>query len=218
MLATSRDIILRFPVADDERISLELAGNICRCTGYNVDVEDVRSVLPDLAETPDERVESMREAVKANNQSVTKTGQFATFQPEPSSTKAEAPAAGKAPAGSKGNLIESDFDLAYPVSTVWEFMSDLNAVAACLPGAELDEQVGDEVKGRVAIKFGPMSASFKGQATLQRDEQQHSAILKGSGVDSLSNSRARGDVAYSLHEKGPDGTKVKVSLEYSLQG
>src|SRR5690625_4391628 len=70
MLATSRDIILRLPDADEERIRIELAGNICRCTGYQGIVNAVRSVLSDLAENPDERVESMREAVKANNQSV----------------------------------------------------------------------------------------------------------------------------------------------------
>jgi carbon-monoxide dehydrogenase small subunit len=34
MLITVRDIILRKPVLDRRQIRIELAGNLCRCTGY----------------------------------------------------------------------------------------------------------------------------------------------------------------------------------------
>lgn len=221
MLATSRDIVLRLPDADEERIRIELAGNICRCTGYQGIVQAVRSVLQELQENPDEQVEALRAAISAGGVAEVANQPFTTFEAQLEAPAASAPAAKaaeKSPASPKGNVIESDFELSYPLERVWEFMSDLKAVAACLPGAELDEQVGDEVKGRVAIKFGPMSASFDGQATLQRDDVNHKAVLKGSGVDSLSNSRARGDVEYALHEIGPEKTRVEVSLDYGLQG
>src|SRR5690606_39932819 len=99
----------------------------------------------------------------------------------------------------------------------WEFMSDLKAVAACLPGAVVEEQEGDRVKGRVAIKFGPMSAAFKGSAILNRDDANHEATLQGEGIDTLSQSRARGDVSYKLNPVSADSTRVDVSVGYSLQ-
>jgi len=34
MLVTAHDIVTRLPDADEARIRLELAGNLCRCTGY----------------------------------------------------------------------------------------------------------------------------------------------------------------------------------------
>jgi len=34
MLMTARDIVIRLPEADEARIRKELAGNLCRCTGY----------------------------------------------------------------------------------------------------------------------------------------------------------------------------------------
>jgi carbon-monoxide dehydrogenase small subunit len=45
MLATARDIVTRLPDADDARIRLELAGNLCRCTGYVGLVRAIRRVL-----------------------------------------------------------------------------------------------------------------------------------------------------------------------------
>jgi carbon-monoxide dehydrogenase small subunit len=45
MLITARDIVLRLPDADEARIRKELAGNLCRCTGYVGIVRAIASVL-----------------------------------------------------------------------------------------------------------------------------------------------------------------------------
>ena len=47
MLVTARDIVRRLPDADEDRIRLELAGNLCRCTGYNGIVRAIGRVLAD---------------------------------------------------------------------------------------------------------------------------------------------------------------------------
>jgi carbon-monoxide dehydrogenase small subunit len=45
MLATAHDIVTRLPDADEARIRLELAGNLCRCTGYRGIVRAIARVL-----------------------------------------------------------------------------------------------------------------------------------------------------------------------------
>ena len=45
MLITARDIVQRLPLANEQRIRLELAGNLCRCTGYRGIVRAIQSVL-----------------------------------------------------------------------------------------------------------------------------------------------------------------------------
>lgn len=45
MLATARDIVTRLPDADEARVRLELAGNLCRCTGYMGVVNAIVAVL-----------------------------------------------------------------------------------------------------------------------------------------------------------------------------
>ena len=45
MLVAARDIVLRLPAADEARVRLELAGNLCRCTGYVGIVDAILAVL-----------------------------------------------------------------------------------------------------------------------------------------------------------------------------
>jgi carbon-monoxide dehydrogenase small subunit len=45
MLITAHDIVTRLPQADEARIRLELAGNLCRCTGYRGIVRAIARVL-----------------------------------------------------------------------------------------------------------------------------------------------------------------------------
>ena len=45
MLVAARDIVTRLPDADEDRVRLELAGNLCRCTGYVGNVRAILSVL-----------------------------------------------------------------------------------------------------------------------------------------------------------------------------
>ncbi|MDX3896204.1 xanthine dehydrogenase family Fe-S subunit [Pusillimonas sp.] len=235
MLATSRDIVLRLPDADERRVRIELSGNICRCTGYQGITAAVMSVLEALREQPDPEVDALRRAAaegKAALPEPAKAEEFAGFTavqrpvakpaaPAAAAASAQSPAPSQAAGGDKagkGSSIQGGFDVPFPASRVWEFMSDLPAVAGCLPGAAIEEQVGDEVKGKISIKFGPMAAAFKGAAKLERDEAAMSAVLRGAGQDTLSQSRAKGDVSYRVVAVSDQASRVEVDLLYSLQG
>ena len=49
-------------------------------------------------------------------------------------------------------LISKSFDVDQPVDKVWTFFDDIPMVAACIPGADLTNEVGeDEYEGDVKI-------------------------------------------------------------------
>lgn len=227
MLITARDIVLRHPDADEARIRLELSGNLCRCTGYMGIVAAIQAVIADLKVHPLAADVGVSRASAQPACAAAPQGAFETFTAErgeqlaiASSPAAVAAADEPAEAKRKGwTAIDDSFVVPFPLERVWAFMEDLPSVTACLPGAELTEHTGDTVKGKIAIKFGPMSANFAGAARLERDAARHRAVMRGAGQDNISRSRANGDVTYSLtSEAGGAQTRVAVTLEYMLQG
>ncbi|AEI79737.1 carbon monoxide dehydrogenase small chain [Cupriavidus necator N-1] len=218
MLATARDIVLRLPDADDATIRHELSGNLCRCTGYMGIVAAIRSVLDarrDAAGVIARHVAGAAPAEAPFTGFAVADEALGTLPHLAAGTGAEA----ERSADRKGwSRIEGSFTVPYALDSVWAFMADLPAVAGCLPGAVLTEIAGEKVKGHIAIKFGPMSARFDGAARLQRDDALKRGVLKGAGQDSLSNSKAAGDIAYQLKALSAHETEVAVDLQYSLQG
>lgn len=232
MLTTARDIVLRLPHADEARVRLELSGNLCRCTGYQGIVDAILDVLQQQRDTPDAKVEKLRQTLSLPRTvaqgPVTMPTQAQplarssakppTADPVAAAEMAEVDPVAMAKAKAKGNAIEVHFDVPYPADQVWEFMGDLPAVASCLPGATIDSHEGERVRGSIAIKFGPMSAAFAGAARLERDDVARRAVLRGAGQDSLSKSRTQGDITYRLEALTAGNTRVHVDMIYALQG
>ena len=53
-------------------------------------------------------------------------------------------------------LIKSEFEVTESPDKVWEFFNNIPLVAACLPGADISEQVSeDQFTGTVVIGVGP---------------------------------------------------------------
>jgi carbon-monoxide dehydrogenase small subunit len=215
MLATAYDIVKRLPDADEERIRVELSGNLCRCTGYVGIVRAIASVLADLKAEPIAR-SSPATAPAAAVSAAAPMRSFALAQDAPPlAAQSSAPAT----ESRKGwSHIEDSFIVDFPAQQVWDFMGDVEALASCLPGAEVLESDGRSVKGRIAIKFGPIAAAFNGSAVLERDDAGRSGLLRGAGTDSISQSRAKGDVGYRVVAIDETRTRVDITLDHMLQG
>ncbi len=208
MLITARDIVQRLPGADEQRIRVELSGNLCRCTGFVGIVNAVKSVADAAGRGEPAAVAAAAPTVPL--------APLAPFAPA-AACAAPQRTATSAPAG--GTRIEESFVVAHAPQRVWEVFADMPAVAACLPGAELTAHDAGSVQGRIHIKFGPMRMAFDGAAALERDAAAMRGLIRGAGSDSVSGSKAKGDIAYRLVAEA-DGrqTRVAITLDYSLQG
>jgi carbon-monoxide dehydrogenase small subunit len=203
MLIAARDLVLRVPGADERRIREEMSGNLCRCTGYLGIVRAIQSVAAAHAASNDVlRPESPKSAPVAR------------YVPVEARVEEKAKTAPIA----SGTRLEDEFTVNHPIAKVWAAFADMPAVAACLPGAEITEHTPTSAKGRINVKFGLMRAAFAGAAALERDEGAKRGLIRGAGQDSLSSSRARGDISYQLHQVSSNATKIQVAIDYSLQG
>jgi carbon monoxide dehydrogenase subunit G len=119
-------------------------------------------------------------------------------------------------------LIKNEFEVAEPVEKVWQFFEDIPQVAACLPGAALTEDLGDDkYKGTVAVRMGPVRLQFAGTADItERDEAAKRVVVHASGADEKGRGQASMVVTATLTRAGPGnrGTKVGVTQDLQLSG
>ena len=116
-------------------------------------------------------------------------------------------------------LIKSDFEVPQPVEKVWEFFGDVAQVAACLPGAELTDDLGDDkYLGKVAIRMGPVKMQFAGNATItERDDAAKRLVIDAAGADEKGRGQASMLVTATLVPAGR-GTKVNVAQDVQFSG
>ena len=114
--------------------------------------------------------------------------------------------------------LNNDFEVAAHIDLVWAVLTDVERIAPCLPGAQLLEIEGDEFRGVVKIKVGPITAQYKGAASfLERDDVEHRAVLRAEGRDTRGAGNAAADITAEL-EATDVGTKVTVTTDLTVTG
>jgi uncharacterized protein len=114
--------------------------------------------------------------------------------------------------------LTNDFRVGLPVERAWAVLTDLERIAPCMPGAQLQEVEGDDYRGVVRIKVGPITAQYKGVATfLDRDDTNHVAVLRAEGRETRGQGNANATITATLTPDG-DGTAVNVLTDLVVTG
>jgi carbon monoxide dehydrogenase subunit G len=116
-------------------------------------------------------------------------------------------------------LITNEFEVAEPVDKVWQFFADIPQVAACLPGAELTDDLGDEkYVGKVAVRMGPVRLQFAGTAGIvDRDQTAKRIQVQAQGADEKGRGQASMLVTATV-SRSPQGSKISVAQDLQLSG
>jgi carbon monoxide dehydrogenase subunit G len=114
--------------------------------------------------------------------------------------------------------LNNDFRVSVAPPEAWKVLTDVERIAPLLPGAQLQEIEGDEYRGIVKVKVGPVTAQYKGTATfLERDEAAGHMVLKASGRDTRGQGNATATVSVTMAPDGA-GTKVNVVTDLTITG
>ncbi len=114
--------------------------------------------------------------------------------------------------------LENEFTVSTPIERTWEALMDLEKVTPCLPGAALTEQVGEEYKGVMTVKLGPVSQKYNGTVWYEEaDESARRAVLKANGKDARGQGTASAVITTTLQEEG-DSTRVHVDTDMHITG
>src|SRR5580692_3877587 len=107
--------------------------------------------------------------------------------------------------------LSQEFEVPLSVDDAWNVLTDLERVAPCMPGAQLEEIEGDEYRGVVKVKVGPITAQYRGVARfIERDEVAHRAVMRAEGRDTRGQGNATATVTATLTPTA-EGTAVSIA-------
>ena len=197
MIVTARDIVRRLPDADDDRVRLELAGNLCRCTGYNGTVRAIRRVLDERPDLP-----------------------ARALPPVPAATfgAASTAAAAVAPMPANTDGLHQRLRFAVTADQLWAALQDPALIAGAIPGATLTSVEGDTIAGQMAVFLGPVRVRFAGQAMLTYDQPTRTGEVRGGGNDRTSGTRVSAEAKFRVQEGGPAASILALDIAYDLRG
>jgi uncharacterized protein len=113
----------------------------------------------------------------------------------------------------------NEFTVNVPIEKAWVTLTDVELIAPCLPGAQLQEVEGETYRGQVKVKVGPILAQFKGEAHfVEKDEVNHKAVLRGKGRDLGGKGNADALITAQLTEATATSTKVVVTTDLNITG
>jgi carbon monoxide dehydrogenase subunit G len=112
----------------------------------------------------------------------------------------------------------NEFTVDIPVDKVWALLTDVEQIAACLPGAQLTGVDGDVYQGKITVKVGPVISEFAGTAQFtEKDDTAYRGVIDAKGRDARSAGNAAALVGAQLTADG-DKTVVNVDTNLKISG
>ncbi|WP_131740967.1 SRPBCC domain-containing protein [Actinomadura roseirufa] len=115
--------------------------------------------------------------------------------------------------------LDHDFTVPVPADRAWTVLLDVERVAACVPGATLDSVDGGEYAGRMKVKVGAMTITYRGTARIvSADEDARTVTLEAAAKEARGPGTASATVQARLHEEEDGTTRVTVHTKLNVTG
>jgi carbon monoxide dehydrogenase subunit G len=116
--------------------------------------------------------------------------------------------------------LDNVFSVPTSPAHAWEVLLDVERIAPCMPGATVEEFDGEVVTGRIKVKVGPVSLTYRGTAKfIERDPEAQVVVLEASGKETRGAGTASATVRASLEpEASGDSTRVVIHTTMNVTG
>ena len=114
--------------------------------------------------------------------------------------------------------LDNEFRVHAPIERAWEVLTDIPAITPCLPGAALTDHDGNEYRGTVKIKVGPVTSKYEGKAVFAVvDEDRRHIEIAADGSDSRGSGTASASITADMRADG-DHTVVTIATDLKVAG
>ena len=115
--------------------------------------------------------------------------------------------------------IDNSFTVGLPAEDAWKVLLDVERIAPCMPGAQLQEVAGEEYRGVVKVKLGAITAQYKGAVRFAEvDEAARRIVLRAEGRETRGQGNASATVTATLRPAGEGRTEVAIETDLTISG
>ena len=114
--------------------------------------------------------------------------------------------------------IHNEIALKAPADELFAFLSDVERVGPCLPGASIDGRDGDDYAGSMNVKVGPIRATYQGKLRfVELDQDARRAVMRARAEEVNGQGNAEASITTSVEEAG-DESVIRMDTDLQMRG
>ena len=115
--------------------------------------------------------------------------------------------------------FENEIEVAQPPKELFAFLTDVERVAPCLPGASIDGRDGDDYTGSMKVKVGPITGTYKGRMRfLEQDEDALRAVMSARAAEVNGQGDAEAKITTQIEQAGEDASRIRMETDLQMRG
>src|SRR3954464_8684438 len=114
--------------------------------------------------------------------------------------------------------FSNEIEVSQPPKELFAFLTDVERVAPCLPGASIDGREGDDYTGSMKVKVGPITGTYKGKMRfLEQDEDALRAVMSARAAEVNGQGDAEAKITTQIEEAG-DASRIRMETDLQMRG
>jgi len=115
--------------------------------------------------------------------------------------------------------FENEIEVAQPPKELFAFLTDVERVAPCLPGASIDGKEGDAYQGSMKVKVGPITGTYRGTMRfLEQDEDALRAVMSARAAEVNGQGDAEAKITTQIEQAGDDTSRIRMETDLQMRG
>src|ERR687884_1701403 len=115
--------------------------------------------------------------------------------------------------------FENEIEVAQPPKELFAFLTDVERVAPCLPGASIDGREGDAYQGSMKVKVGPITGTYRGTMRfLEQDADGLRAVMSARAAEVNGQGDAEAKITTQIEPAGDDSSRVRMETDLQMRG
>jgi uncharacterized protein len=115
--------------------------------------------------------------------------------------------------------FENEIEVAQPPKELFAFLTDVERVAPCLPGASIDGREGDDYTGSMKVKVGPITGTYKGKMRfLEQDEDALRAVMSARAAEVNGQGDAEAKITTRIEQAGDESSRIRMETDLQMRG